>query len=159
MSLKYIFSKWAFFFFLCSNWAAAARLWLGNLVHVSMTQQNDDVLDKVKWLSNKSIIWRNRNEVSFGYVSIYYSWVGERKWTRLTKERTNEYKHHRLSFSSYLCLWGDFTLGSFSDIHQYIDWNNALKPQRNLFPFLLPLDSLWKIEAVLFLIQGKLHWH
>lgn len=42
-----------------------------------MTLQNDD--NKVKPLSNESIIWRNSREVSLGSVSIYYSCVGEMK--------------------------------------------------------------------------------
>lgn len=56
------------------------------------------------------------------------------------------------------CLRGDFTRGSVSNIHQYIDWNNALKSRRNPGSFPLSVDSAWKIETILLLlIHGKLH--
>lgn len=45
-------------------------------------------------------------------------------------------------------LWGDFTLGSVSNIRQYIDWKNALNSQRNLFPS-FSLDRLLKNEIFL----------
>lgn len=49
-----------------------------------MTEHSDDVWGKVKWFSNKSIIWRNSKKGNLSFVCIYYSWVGERKCARFT---------------------------------------------------------------------------